>query len=96
MTRSIDWHPVTTTDVEWAVGEFERRGADDFYAWSGFRPTLAYDLHVAGRTYPAKAILGVAYEHATGERLEPSDFEGGRAGAVTVLGRLGFDVRPRR
>jgi len=93
MTRSIDWQPVTAADVEWAIGEFDRRGADDFYEHSGFRPTLAYDLHVAGKVYPPKAILGVAYEHATGEKLGPGDFEGGRAGAVTVLERLGFDIR---
>ncbi len=47
------------------------------------------------RLYPPKAILGTAYEFATGERLAPSDFEGGKSGAVRVLGKLGFLVRAR-
>jgi hypothetical protein len=43
--------------------------------------------------YPHKAILGTAYELATGKRLAPADFEGGKAGAVAVLGKLGFTVQ---
>ena len=38
------------------------------------------------------AILGTAYELATGQRLASGDFEGGKSGAVAVLGRLGFTV----
>jgi hypothetical protein len=37
-----------------------------------------------------------AYELATGERLGSGDFEGGKAGAVAVLGKLGFTVQARR
>jgi hypothetical protein len=40
--------------------------------------------------------LGTAYELATGERLASGDFEGGKSGAVKVLGQLGFSVQPRR
>src|SRR5262245_44775936 len=47
------------------------------------------------RQYPPKAILGTAYEFASGQRLASSDFEGGKAGAVRVLGNLGFTVRPQ-
>jgi hypothetical protein len=36
--------------------------------------------------------LGAAYEFATGQRLGSADFEGGKAGAVKVLGNLGFTV----
>jgi hypothetical protein len=43
---------------------------------------------------PHKAILGTAYEFATGHRLAPGDFEGGKSGAVKVLGNLGFTVQP--
>ena len=46
-----------------------------------------------GRRYPPKAILGTAYEFATGQRLASGDFEGGRSGAVRVLGKLGFTVQ---
>ena len=52
-------------------------------------------LHEPGR-YPPKAILGTAYELATGERLASGDFEGGRSGAVAVRGKLGFTVQSRR
>jgi hypothetical protein len=43
-----------------------------------------------------KAILGTAYEFATGQRLASGDFEGGKTGAVKVLGKLGFTIQPRR
>jgi predicted deacylase len=42
-----------------------------------------------------KAILGTAYEFATGQRLGSSDFEGGKTGAVRVLGHLGFVVKEK-
>jgi hypothetical protein len=47
------------------------------------------------KRYPPKAILGTAYKLATGCRLASGDFEGGGSGAVRVLTKLGFDVRPR-
>jgi hypothetical protein len=40
--------------------------------------------------------LGTAYEFATGQRLASGDFEGGKTGAVKVLGKLGFTIHPRR
>lgn len=49
-----------------------------------------------GKRYPHKALLGTAYEFATGRRLDPGDFEGGKAGAVAVLTALGFRVDPKR
>jgi hypothetical protein len=36
--------------------------------------------------------LGTAYEFATGQRLASGDFEGGKSGAVKVLGNLGFTI----
>jgi len=41
-------------------------------------------------------VLGTAYELATGQRLASGDFEGGKAGAVRVLGKLGFTVQEIR
>jgi hypothetical protein len=61
----------------------------------GYAPTTTYDLVWEKRTYPPKAILGTAYEFAVGQRLASGDFEGGKSGAVKVLGALGFDVQPR-
>jgi hypothetical protein len=40
--------------------------------------------------------LGTAYELATGERLASADFEGGKSGAVKVLGNLGFTVEEKQ
>jgi hypothetical protein len=57
----------------------------------GVRPAGRWE----DRRYPPKAILGTAYEFATGRRLASGDFEGGKSGAVKVLGNLGFDVQPR-
>ena len=48
------------------------------------------------RHYPPKAILGTAYEFATGRRLASGDFEGGKTGAVKVLGNLGFTIEAIR
>jgi hypothetical protein len=56
--------------------------------------TTTYDLVWDERHYPPKAILGTAYEFATGQRLASGDFEGGKVGAVKVLGKLGFTIKP--
>lgn len=92
MTRSIPWDRVTTADVERALGAYDQLGPERFFAEHGFAPTTTYKLVWQDRDYPPKAILGTAYELATGERLASADFEGGKAGAVKVLGRLGFSV----
>lgn len=95
MGSNIDWTRVDSDVVHRAIQEYDRLGASDFLHRHGYAPTTTYDLFVGGRTYPPKAILGRAYEIATGDRLAPADFEGGRTGAVKVLSRLGFDVRGR-
>jgi hypothetical protein len=95
MTRSIAWDKVTHADVLRAIGEYDRLGPRPFFAEHGFAPTTTYDLIWEKRAYPPKAILGTAYELAVGERLASGDFEGGKSGAVKVLGELGFTVEPR-
>ena len=96
MAASIEWNRVTNDDVLRALREYDRLGADRFFAEHGFAPTTTYDLVWDERRYPPKAILGAAYELATGKRLAPGDFEGGKSGAVKVLGHLGFTIRARR
>jgi hypothetical protein len=95
MTHPIDWGQVAHADVLRAIQEYDRLGPESFFAAHGFAPTTTYDLIWADRRYPPKAILGTAYEFATGQRLASGDFEGGKTGAVRVLGKLGFDVQPR-
>lgn len=92
----VTWDKVSRTEVLRAIDEYDRLGAQSFFAQHGFAPTTTYDLIWEQRRYPPKAILGTAYEFATGERLNSADFEGGRSGAVNVLGNLGFNVQPRK
>jgi hypothetical protein len=92
----VAWDHVTRADVLRAMKEYDRLGPDRFFSEHGFAPTTTYELAWEGRSYPRKAILGTAYEFARGERLGSSDFEGGKTGAVRVLGQLGFTVQEKR
>lgn len=92
----VAWDRVTRTEVLRAIQEYDRLGAKRFFSEHGFAPTTTYELVWDERRYPPKAILGTAYEFATGQRLGSSDFEGGKSGAVKVLGKLGFTVQPRQ
>jgi hypothetical protein len=96
MARSIAWDQVSHDDVVRALREYDDVGAERFFSEHGFAPTTTYDLVWEKRRYPPKAILGTAYELATGQRLASGDFEGGKTGAVKVLGKLGFTIQPRR
>jgi hypothetical protein len=89
----VAWDDVTRDDVLRAMQEYDRLGPQGFFSAHGFAPTTTYDLVWDERHYPPKAILGTAYEFATGERLSSGDFEGGKSGAVRVLGKLGFTVQ---
>jgi hypothetical protein len=86
----IAWDRVTHAHVLRAMEEYDRLGPEWFFAEHGFAPTTTYELVSEDRLYPPKAILGTAYEVATG------DFEGGKTGAVKVLGQLGFTVQAKR
>jgi hypothetical protein len=87
---------VTHAHVVSAIGEYDKLGPDRFFATHGFSPTKSYDLVWNRRRYPPKAIVGVAYELATGRRLQPGDFEGGKGGAIDVLTVMGFKVEPKK
>ena len=87
---------VTHQDVVHTMEEYDRLGEDRFFAEHGFGRSRTYELVRDQRRYPHKAILGTAYELATGQRLAPGDFEGGKSGAVTVLRNLGFTVEEKR
>src|ERR1700683_833490 len=87
---------VTRNEGERALQEYDRLGPQAFFAAHGFAPATTYELVWKERRYPPKAILGTAYEFATGQRLASGDFEGGKTGAVRVLGGLGFTVQQIR
>jgi hypothetical protein len=86
---------VTRGDVLKAIREYDRLGPDRFFSQHGFGASRSYELVWDRRRYPHKAILGTAYELATGHRLGSGDFEGGKSGAVAVLRKLGFTVQDK-
>ena len=92
----VTWDLVTRAEVLRAIQEYDRLGPEAFFAAHGFARTTTYELLWEERRYPPKAILGTAYEFATGQRLASGDFEGGKTGAVAVLGKLGFTVEDKR
>src|SRR5262249_56256775 len=83
-------------EVLGGMQEYDRLGPDQFFSAHGFGHSRSYELVWDERRYPHKAILGTAYELATGQRLGSGDFEGGKAGAVAVLRKLGFTVQDKR
>jgi hypothetical protein len=91
----VTWDRVTRNEVLTAMRTYDRLGPKRFFAEHGFGPTTTYELVWDKHVYPAKAILGAAYEFATGQRLGSGDFEGGKTGAVRVLGNLGFSVQKK-
>jgi hypothetical protein len=93
--RMVAWDRVTRHDVLRAMHEYDRLGAEQFFSKYGFAPTTTYELVWEERRYPPMAVLGAAYQLATGRQLGAGDFEGGRTGAVRVLGKLGFSVEKK-
>jgi len=91
----VAWDRVTRRHVLRAIQEYDRLGPEQFFSEHGFAPTTTYELVWNKRRYPPKAILGAAYECATGQQLGSGDFEGGKTGAVRVLGTLGFTVQKK-
>ena len=87
---------IARDDVVRAIKEYDRLGPERFFSEHGFGPSRSYELVWEERRYPHKAILGTAYEFATGRRLGSADFEGGKSGAVAVLRDLGFTIQEKR
>jgi hypothetical protein len=89
------WDPVQPQHVRQAAAEYDRLGRDEFLARYHFGPATAYLLVLDGKSYDSKAILGVAYQLATGRLLGSGDFSGGVAaqGAAHALRALGFEIR---
>lgn len=92
----VYWSRVARADVVRAIEEYDRLGQDQFLTEHGFGRATAYLLIHNGRSYDSKAILGVAYEFATGVPLVSREFSGGVHGAAGVLRKLGFEVHDVR
>jgi hypothetical protein len=65
------WDQVTNDGVVRALREYDRLEPEKFFATHGFAPTTTYELVWDERRYPPKAMLGTAFEFATGERPAP-------------------------
>ena len=66
----VTWERVTSADVVHAIQEYDRLGPEAFFSAHGFAPTTTYELVWDERRYPPKAILGAAYEFATGQLVD--------------------------
>jgi hypothetical protein len=88
----MEWDLVKYQDVLAAIQECDALGEEEFLAVHHFEPARGYHLLPGGASYPSKAILDVAYGHATGSRAKSSEFSGGKDGAAKVLRGLGFEV----
>lgn len=87
-----DWTLVNRSHVLAALAEHDRLGSREFLSRYSFGRSQAYTLWHNGQEYDSKAILGVAYLHATGTAATRDEFRGGLSGAVRVLEGLGFDI----
>jgi len=82
---AIDWSRVKGEHVREACQLYDKGERPSHPARSTF-------LLYSGKRYDAKFIRGLAYEQATGRRLNPSvDYSGGEA-TRRFLNKLGFDV----
>jgi len=77
----------TRAQVLGALALCDRLGLAAFLAAHGYGSSRTWQLRHQGRSYPSKAILGVA------AGLSSAEFFGGVAQVVPALRRLGFEVR---
>ena len=84
---TINGHEVTRADVLAAIALCDELGKVRFLRRYGFRESIRFHLRHNGRSYPSKAILGVA------AGLSSTDFFGGAAHTGRQLSALGFHVR---
>ena len=85
-----DWTLVNRSHVLAALAEHDRLGSREFLSRYSFGRSRAYTLWHNGQEYDSKAILGVAYLHATGTAATRDEFRGGLSGASAGLARVGF------
>lgn len=78
---------LTREQVLATIRKCDEMGEAAFLKAHGYGPSTKFVLRFNRRSYPSKAILGVA------AGLKSSEFSGGTAHAVRVLERLGFNTK---
>ena len=86
-----DWSQVRSDHVMTAIQEHDRLGSRDFLGRYGYRRSHSATLWHRGSEYDPGAILGAAFEHATGQSVTGKT-SGAESDAVSALTGLGFDV----
>ena len=87
-----DWNLVNRAHVLAALDEYDRLGSREFLSRYRFGRSTAYTLWHGGQEYDSKAVLGVAYLHATGRAATRDELSGSLGGGARVLEGLGFDI----
>jgi 5-methylcytosine-specific restriction protein A len=77
---------LTREDVLASIAECDKLGTEAFLAAHGYRPSLRFVLKYRNRSYPSKAIVGVALGKTAAE------FSGGQATVQRRLEALGFSM----
>lgn len=83
--------PPTRQAVLSAIEEFDRRDEKEFLDRYNFGKSRRYDLIYRGRSYPPKAIYGVAFKFSDGAPLTSKKLHGGEE-SNAPLRALGFRV----
>ena len=88
---------LTEASVEAAMDECERLGLESFLATNGFGLPRDYWVYRPsnGKSYPAKATVGVAHGYSEGGKpLRAGEFYGGQGeqAANTILRGLGYEI----
>jgi 5-methylcytosine-specific restriction protein A len=78
---------LTREKVLAAIAKCDALGVDAFLKEHGYRPSTKFVLRYNGKSYPSKAILGVA------AGLKAREFSGGTEHTVRLLDRLGFNTK---
>ncbi|MGN6130191.1 MAG: hypothetical protein ACTHOK_07600 [Nocardioidaceae bacterium] len=87
-----DWDVVDRSHVLAAIAECDRLGSREFLRRHGFGRARGYMLWQGGQEYDAPALLGAAYQFATGRAAGPELFADGEDDAARTLQLMGFDV----
>ena len=81
---------ISRDDVTQAIRDFDAGISHPFLE------STTYDLVIADKRYPPKAILGLAARRLAGRTLDPQDFKGGEGTrCFNILRKLGFVVEKK-